>query len=575
MQAAWILVPIILITAVIIVLLLRPPAHTKCPSCGRRRVAGQATCPACGFAFGSAPQASRGPTRLDRSPSPPPEQAPYLAAIAGPLRGQNVPISSSYFTVGRSSDNELRIDGHLVSRQHALIVRQDGRNVLYDRESTNGTWVDGRRIAQHVLQPGEQIQVGPAVFVFQQAGAEVEPQPVRPVEVPRILTPSPEAVAQRVHALSEYSLGPIPGGSGGVARVYKGVSRRDGSVVAVKVLYQTDPYLRAKFEQEGRKIGLLLRHPHIAEVYHYGQSDEGTFYILMEYVENGALRQRIRPRGMPLDEVIRITGEVCDALHYAHSQRVIHRDIKPENILLSAEEEVKLVDFGIAKLIGERTVTQDGLLIGTPLYMSYEQAKGRPVDQRSDIYALGIVLYEMLTGQVPFTGQPLTVVHKHLTEAPTPPSKLNDNIPTKIEQVVMRAMEKDINKRFRTVEEMARALGYTAPFSLPKPSVAKPPAYPAAPRRQAAAPGLVVVHTGQTLPLTGNVTILHRQDINPMDRLISRDHARIVRRGANLWLEDMGSTNGTNLNGQRLFEPALLRAGDEISLGTSVLRVAS
>jgi len=568
MQAAWILVPIILITLVIIVLLLRSPAYTRCPSCGRRRKPGQAACPACGFTY-----SSKVPTPSDRSRSPPPQEAPYLVAIAGPLRGQSIPITSSYFTIGRSVDNELRIEGRLVSRQHALIVHQDGQYILYDRESTNGTWVDGRRIAQHVLQPGEQIQIGPAVFVFQRTGVAVEPQPVRPVEPVRIPTPSPEAVAQRVHALSEYNLIPIPGGSGGAARVYKGVSRRDGSVVAVKILYQTDPYLRAKFEQEGRKIGLLLRHPHIAEVYHYGQSDDGTCYIIMEYVENGSLRQRLRPRGMPLDQVIRIAGEVCDALHYAHSQGVVHRDVKPENILFTSKEEVKLVDFGIAKLTGERTVTQDGLLIGTPLYMSYEQAKGQPVDPRSDIYALGIVLYEMLTGQVPFTGQPLTVVHKHLTEAPTPPSKLNSSIPPEVERVVMKALEKDIKKRFRSAEEMARALGYTAPFSLPKPRMAKPPVYPEEPHRRAAAPRLVVVHTGRVLPLTGNVTVLHRRDINPMDRLISREHARVIRRGPNLWLEDLGSTNGTYLNGQRLFEPALLRVGDEIRLGASIVRV--
>lgn len=569
MQTAWIIVPIILITLVIMVLLLRPAAHTKCPSCGRRRVPGQVACPACGFVYPSH-------TRLERSPSPLPGQAPYLAGIAGPLQGRNIPITSSYFTIGRGGDSELRIEGRLVSRQHALIVSQNGRYILYDRESTNGTWVDGRRIAQHALQPGEQIQIGPAVLVFQQAGAVVEPQPVRSVEVARVPTPSPEAVAQRVHALSEYHLLSIPGGSGGAARVYKGVSSRDGSVVAVKMLYQTDPYLQAKFEQEGRKIGLLLRHPHIAEVYHYGQSDDGSFYILMEYVEKGSLRQRIRPGGMPLDQAVRIVGEVCDALHHAHSQRIIHRDIKPENILFTSHEEVKLVDFGIAKLAGARTMTQDGLLIGTPLYMSYEQAKGQPVDPRSDIYALGIVLYEMLTGLVPFTGQPLTVVHRHITEAPTPPSRVISSIPAEAERVVMKALDKDINKRFRTVEQMARALGYAVPFSQPKPSIAIPRILPEARRRQAEAVRLIVVHSGHVIPLTGGATELHRPVVNPADRLISgKRHARIIRRGPGFWLEDMGSTNGTYLNEQRLFEPALLRAGDEIRLGASTLRVES
>lgn len=505
-----------------------------------------------------------------------PQEAPYLAAITGPLRDRNFAITSDYFTIGRSTENELVIEGGLVSRQHALIVRQQGQYILYDRESTNGTWVNGSRIAQHVLQPGEQIQIGSAVFVFQRAGVPVEAQPVRQVAVAQIATPSPESVAQRVGGLADYDLTLLPGGEGGAARVYKGVSRRDGSVVAVKVLYKADPYLRTKFEQEGRKIGLLLRHPHITEVYHYGETEDGTFYILMEYVPNGSLRQRIRPRvGLPLAEAIRITGETCDALQFAHSQGIIHRDVKPENILLGARDEVKLADFGIAKLAGARTVTQDGLLIGTPYYMSFEQAKGHPVDIRSDIYALGIVLYEMLTGCVPFTGDALTVVHKHITEAPVPPSRLNSAIPGAVEQVVMRALEKDINRRFGSAEQMARALGYVPPLSQPRPAAERPPlVFPAKrPPSRVESCRLTVLQTGAAVPLTSDITILHRRDINPKDGLISRDHARLFRRNGNLWLEDIGSTNGTYLNGQRLFEPALVKPGDEIRLGGTVLRV--
>lgn len=496
-----------------------------------------------------------------------------LVGISGPLVGRKIPIDTKQFTIGRSSDNRLVVEGELVSRHHAVIVHQEGQYILYDCESTNGTWVNGARIAQHVLRPGDQILIGPWTLVFQRDSldrSDIQPQPLEVVSVP---TPSPQAVAQKAYGLSDYELVPLPGGEGGTARVYKGVSQKDGSVIAVKVLYKADPYLRAKFEQEGRKIGLLLHHPHIIEVYHFGEMEDGVFYITMEYAPNGSLRQRIQPQvGIPLPNAIRIVGETCDALQYAHKQGIIHRDIKPENILFSARDEVKLADFGIAKLAGERTLTESGLIIGTPYYMSYEQAKGLPVDPRSDIYSLGIVLYEMLTGCVPFTGDPLTVVHRHITEPPTPPTQLNPSIPPAVEQVVMRALEKDINKRFSNAEQMARALGYRAPMSQPtaRPSI---PAY-APSKRTPATPGrLVVVQTGRVIPLQEGVVNLHRRDVNPNDDMISRTHARIVRRGESLWLEDLGSTNGTYLNEQRLFEPALLKSGDVIRVGATQLRV--
>lgn len=500
-------------------------------------------------------------------------EAASLVGVSGPLSGRQISIDTKQFTIGRSSDNRLVIEGELVSRYHAVIVYQEGQYILYDRESTNGTWVNGARIAQHVLQPGDQILIGPWTFAFQRDGldtSDVQPQPPQVVPVPIL---SPQAVAQKAYGLSDYELIPLPGGEGGTARVYKGISRKDGSVIAVKVLYKADPYLRAKFEQEGRKIGLLLHHPHITEVYDYGEMEDGIFYIVMEYVPNGSLRQRIQPHvGIPLPNAIRIVGETCDALQYAHKQGIIHRDIKPENILFGTRDEVKLADFGIAKLAGERTLTESGLIIGTPYYMSYEQAKGLPVDPRSDIYSLGIVLYEMLTGCVPFTGDPLTVVHRHITEPPTPPTQLNPSIPPAVEQVVMRALEKDINKRFSSAEQMARALGYRAPMSLPaaRPSI---PAYMPSKRPPAMPVRLVVLQTGRIIPLHEELVNLHRRDVNPNDDMISRTHARIVRRGESLWLEDLGSTNGTYLNEQRLFEPALLKSGDVIRVGATQLRV--
>ena len=568
MQPEWILIPILVFVAIILVLLLRRPSYARCPQCGRRRAPGEPNCRSCGHTYSIAKQLVDAQTMQ--------HGVPYITIVTGPASGQTVPITSDQFTIGRSATSQFRIEGELVSRYHAMITHQNEMWALYDRDSTNGTWVGGRRIAQHVLQPGDQIQVGPAVFVFQLAGAPVRAQPVQVVEDARISTPSPDAVARQVHALANYQLTPITGGVGGAARVYKGVSQRDGSVVAVKMLYQNDPYLRTKFEQEGRKIGLLLRHPHIAEVYHYGQAGDGSFYIIMEYAANGSLRQKIPTKGLSLNEAIRITGEVCDALEYAHRQRIVHRDVKPENILFSAQDSVKLVDFGIAKIAGARTVTQDGMIIGTPYYMSFEQAKGRQVDPRSDIYSLGIVLYEMLTGVVPFTGDPLTVVHQHITQVPTPPRRLNPSIPARTEKVILKALDKNINKRYRSAEQMAQALGYSnskSPARVEKEQFRPIPAVQQDQRHTVIR--LVDPTRGYTLSLPEGQTVLRRKEINSSDGQISREHARVIRDHTQLWLEDMESTNGSFLNGQRIFEPSILRLGDEIRIGNTTLRVQS
>jgi serine/threonine protein kinase len=415
----------------------------------------------------------------------------------------------------------MQIEGELVSRQHAVISFQDGQYILYDRESTNGTWVNGYRIAQSVLQPGDQIQIGPSIFVFQMAGA---PVPLVPARIPSLGPPK-----EVVYDFGDYERTETIG-SGGAATVYKGICRRDGTTVAIKVLHAADPYLRDKFQKEGQ-IGETLRHPHIARIYGGGRSN-GTFYIVMEYVDDRSLRERVTPgQPIPLEAATLIVGQTCDALQYAHSMGVYHRDIKPENIMFSSTEGVKLVDFGIARLASTVTRTAEGMIVGTPYYMSYEQARGwRNIDGRSDIYSLGVVLYEMVTGSVPFTGAPLSVVHQHIVEEPTPPRRLNPSLPSQIEEVVMTAMSKDRDRRFQTAEEMARALGYTEPMGTgvvyePVVSVEARPEY---------VPGqvqLVVLKSGKTLSVAAGTTPLCRRDVDPNDLLISREHARIVWQG--------------------------------------------
>jgi len=361
-----------------------------------------------------------------------------------------------------------------------------------------------------------------------------------------------------------------------MATVYKACARGDGSTFAIKVFHQSDPYLRDKFEQEIR-IGTSLSHPHIARVYGGGTSS-GLYYMVMEYVDNQSLRDRLRTGELPsYDAIISIIGQTCDALSYAHARGIIHRDIKPENIMFSSNGGIKLVDFGIAKLTNARTVTMEGTLVGTSYYMSYEAAQGLKVDPRSDLYSLGVVLYEMLTGQVPFKGEALTVVNKHIHELPVPPRQLRAEIPPMAEEVVMCALAKDATQRYQSAEQMARAIGYTSPFYVPTPEpVPAPPVGTVQQKSPALEPGaarLVVLRSGHVIPLTHPETIIERRNIVPPDSLVSRHHARVTIRSNQYWLEDLNSTNGTFLNEIRIFEPAVVRPGDTIRVGHTHLRI--
>ena len=521
---------------------------------------GRTSCPFCGESYG-VPR----PT-TDSTPRPvAPAHQPHLVAISGPFSSRSIPISVRQFTIGRSADNHLQLEGLLVSRQHALIAFENNRYVLYDRDSTNGTYVNGSRIAQHPLQSGDQIQVGPSAFLFQAPGRTA---PTKPPQPRRVSTPAPPP--RVAPDFGRYQLTEKIG-SGGAATVYKGVLRGDHQTVAVKILHERDPYIRDKFEQEG-EIGRRLSHPHIARIISHGQRGE-TIYIIMEYVDHGSLRDRLTP-GQPLSEdlVTPVVGQTAEALDYAHRQGVIHRDIKPENIMFSSSEGVKIVDFGIAKVTSSITRTTDGMIVGTPYYLSFEQAKGLPVDQRSDIYSLGVVLYEMITGQVPFAGKALEVIHKHITESPAPPSRINTLVTHDVEAVTFRALRKRPQERFQTAGEMAMALGYA--MQTPSPMHYERPGAPdkSPPARASRLAVMSGQAKGTVIDLSSAVVFLKRRDINPADMLISREHARIVHQGQQSWLEDLDSTNGTFHNGRRVFDRVLLRDGDEIRLGHTVLR---
>jgi beta-lactam-binding protein with PASTA domain len=246
-----------------------------------------------------------------------------------------------------------------------------------------------------------------------------------------------------------------------MARVFRGTDGVLGRNVAVKVLspqYAGDQQFVSRFRREAQAAA-GLNHPNIVSVYDTGSQGD-VHYIVMEYVEGRTIRDVIRQEGPLLPERASEIGQaVARALDSAHEAGLVHRDIKPGNIMLTREGEVKVMDFGIARTSSGDTLTQTAAVLGTASYLSPEQAQGTTVDARSDIYSLGCVLYEMLTGRPPFTGDsPVAIAYKHVREDPVPPARINADVPQSLEAVVMKAMAKNPDNRYQTADELREDL---------------------------------------------------------------------------------------------------------------------
>ena len=249
-------------------------------------------------------------------------------------------------------------------------------------------------------------------------------------------------------------------GSGGMADVYCAEDQQLGRRVALKLLYRhfaEDEQFVERFRREASSAA-GLQHPNIVGIYDRGEWD-GTYYIAMEYIEGRTLKDVIRERGpAPPEAAVDIVLQILRAARFAHQRGIVHRDIKPHNVLIDDDGRVKVTDFGIARA-GASDMTETGLIMGTSQYLSPEQAQGKPVDARSDLYSIGIVLYEMLTGRVPFDAEsPVAVALKQVSEAPVPPRELNPEIPPALDAVVLRALEKEPARRFADADEFIAAL---------------------------------------------------------------------------------------------------------------------
>jgi eukaryotic-like serine/threonine-protein kinase len=252
--------------------------------------------------------------------------------------------------------------------------------------------------------------------------------------------------------------------SGGMASIFRANDVRTGQPVALKVPHpqaESDPVFYDRFNREA-EIGKRLDHPAVVKVLHHDRRKR--LYMATEWADGRLLREIVAEEGkLPFDRAVRITLEVCAALEYMHSQGVVHRDLKPENIIVDADDRIKIIDFGIASAAGARRLTFGKLseVMGSPDYISPEQVKGKRGDARSDLFALGVILYEMLTGQVPFTGPNVfAVMHDRVVNHPAPPRELNPAISPQLQEIVYRALERDPKSRYASAREFAWDLSH-------------------------------------------------------------------------------------------------------------------
>src|SRR2546422_7304351 len=245
-------------------------------------------------------------------------------------------------------------------------------------------------------------------------------------------------------------------GAGGMADVYLAEDQELGRRVAIKILnsrHGNDDQFIERFRREAKNAA-ALNHPNIVSIYDRGEAED-TYYIAMEFLDGRTLKELIVGRGAaPINVAVEYARQILSALRFAHRHGIVHRDIKPHNVLVDAEGRVKVTDFGIARA-GTSQMTEAGSIVGTAQYLSPEQARGSPVDQRSDVYSLGIVLYELLTGTVPFTGDtPVEIAMKHLSTVPEAPSARRPEVPRDLDLIVTRALAKDPRDRYQSAEEM-------------------------------------------------------------------------------------------------------------------------
>ncbi|MFH1707440.1 MAG: FHA domain-containing serine/threonine-protein kinase [Planctomycetota bacterium] len=337
--------------------------------------------------------------------------------------------------IGRKSTCEIVINDNSASRHHARIVNDANDYLILDTESRNGTYVNGQKVNQKFLSDGDHVQIGTGQFTFH-------------------LDPSdrtPTFQLTRYEILEKI-------GRGGMGVVFRARQKSMDRIVALKVLnerFGSDQAFVDRFIREAQAAG-KLSHPNIIHV-HDVSKEKGLYYFSMEYVSGpSALRLLVEKERLPFEEALGITLQVAKALDFAHTNNLIHRDIKPDNIMLTDEGEVKLADLGIARNIDEANdEVQKKTIYGTPLYMAPEQAMGRPVDHRLDLYSLGATFYHLVCGQPPFQGiTAMELLKKHINEPVPDPTELVPDLPPAIATMIAVLMSKEPEQRYQSAAEL-------------------------------------------------------------------------------------------------------------------------
>ncbi len=269
--------------------------------------------------------------------------------------------------------------------------------------------------------------------------------------------------------LDEYVLDSLVASSG-MASIFRAIDTRNGRAAAIKVPHpeaELDPIFHERFLRE-IEIGARLQHPCIRQI--FPTDDRSRLYMAMEWLDGRLLRQALAEEGQfSIPRAVAIATEILDALDYMHGSGVVHRDLKPENIMVADDGHIKIIDFGIAAVAGSRRLTFGKLsqIMGSPDYISPEQVKNKRGDARSDLYAVGVILYEMLTGETPFQGaNPLAVMNARLIETPRPPSEINPEVPSELEAIILRALERDPQQRYASARDFAWDLAHPGQVSV-------------------------------------------------------------------------------------------------------------
>ncbi|MHB8277103.1 MAG: FHA domain-containing serine/threonine-protein kinase [Candidatus Humimicrobiaceae bacterium] len=349
-------------------------------------------------------------------------------------------------------------------------------------------------------------------------------------------------------------------GKGGMASVYLAEnSQKKPQKVAIKVL-ELDIEENAEYVLRFKKEAFIcskFSHPNIVKVYSYGIY-ENKYYLIMEFVDGKDLSFYIRNnKNTSIKDVLSFAYQIASALSFAHKNKVIHRDIKPQNIILDKSGKVKITDFGIAKINVPQAITVEGeRVMGTTYYMSPEQIKGEPVDLKTDIYSMGILFYEMITGKNPYSADtPLAIINGHLYKTPVPLKNIRNDVPDYLINIINKCIAKNKNDRFNSADEIIQALKSKKIEQTKTKSKAS----------------LFWEEAQKAIVIKNEETFIGRGELNNIilkDSHVSRKHSKITVLNGNYIIEDLGSVNGTYVNGEKI-SMHYLNNGDKIKIGNN------